>query len=398
MLNGHITDRQGSTLYINCPVHTSESHRSFHIWLDKQGWYCHGCGKGGDILQLVEFVQSHQVTTGQAGKMPDSHRKARDWLAAKAGLPPLSNVGLSPKEIKELEAARHLNIRAWECLTAITEFYKDKLFKNSEAANWLKEKYALDAKAIETFLIGYADNDGLIGYLKKLGFTLREMTASGAFRPSSQNEDVVYPTFENRIIFPYLSKGRTVFMIARKTPWTPDNKYEAGKYKKLPVHDPQKRRYIAEGIDNGTLYNEDKEVIEKALKEAVKNPFVTSSNGKHDPLEKPLIENEDKKIDHLYPAGGKYPLTHPVSTEAISKVDAVRDKALSLGWTEKGLYQDRGRFKLLCGQDYGLVCYLGKGERIGEVTRESIEIIKPSGISHQFYNRDVDQPWIKRSK
>ena len=26
-------------------------------------------------------------------------------------------------------------------------------------------------------------------------------------------------------------------MIGRKTPWTPENEYEAGKYKKLPVHD-----------------------------------------------------------------------------------------------------------------------------------------------------------------
>jgi len=24
--------------------------------LDKQGWYCFGCGAGSDVLQLVEFI------------------------------------------------------------------------------------------------------------------------------------------------------------------------------------------------------------------------------------------------------------------------------------------------------------------------------------------------------
>ncbi|MFQ5647506.1 MAG: CHC2 zinc finger domain-containing protein, partial [bacterium] len=258
LLSGNITDAQGMTLYVNCPVHQSKSERSLHIWLDKQGWFCHGCAKGGDVLQLVEFIQSGgKITTGQSGIMPDTHRSARDWLAKKSGLPPLKHLKLEPAEIKKLEAARALTLRAEECLTAITGFYKSQLLRKTLQLDWLKEKYALDKAAIETFQIGYADNDGLIDHLFKSGFTLREMTASGAFRPDAQNDEVVYPVFENRIVFPYLSKGRTVFMIARKTPWTPDNKYEAGKYKKLPVHNDQKRPYIAEGINNGTLYNED---------------------------------------------------------------------------------------------------------------------------------------------
>ncbi|MFQ5647534.1 MAG: CHC2 zinc finger domain-containing protein, partial [bacterium] len=257
ILGGHIKEEQGSTLFVDCPRHQSDSHRSFHVWTDKQGWYCHGCGKGGDVLQLVEFIQSGEVTTGRTGIMPDTHRHARDWLAARIGLPSLSHAGLSPEERKKVEAAQALTLQAEECLTALTEFYKNRLLANPEALQWLQEKYALDIAAVESFQIGYANNEGVIDYLKKAGFTLREMTASGAFRPDSQNDEIVYPVFEKRIIFPYISRGRTVFMIARKTPWTPDNKFEGGKYKKLPVHDPQKRPFIAPGIDNATLYNED---------------------------------------------------------------------------------------------------------------------------------------------
>ena len=44
------------------------------------------------------------------------------------------------------------------------------------------------------------------------------------------------------------------------------------------------------------------------------------------------------------------------------------------------------------------ICYLKPGDRIGEVTLQSIEIIHPlpSEVRHRFYNPDVDQPWIRR--
>ena len=99
--------------------------------------------------------------------------------------------------------------------------------------------------------------------------------------------------------------------------------------------------------------------------------------------------------DNQYQVFGKYPITYPVLPEAMAKVDVIRNKALGLGWTESGLYQTQGRFRFPCGQDYGLVCYLEKDESIGEVTREYIEIISPSGVRHRFYNHDVEQPWIK---
>ena len=83
MLGGRVTQESGATLFCDCPNHRSQSHRSLHIMLDKQGWYCFGCGVGGDVLQLVEFVQAGVVTRGQSGVMPESHRRARDFLAAR---------------------------------------------------------------------------------------------------------------------------------------------------------------------------------------------------------------------------------------------------------------------------------------------------------------------------
>ena len=46
----------------------------------------------------------------------------------------------------------------------------------------------------------------------------------------------------------------------------------------------------------------------------------------------------------------------------------------------------------------GLVCYVGAAHRIGELTRHSIELIgpPPQEVRNRSYNRDVEQPWIRR--
>ncbi len=65
-----------------------------------------------------------------------------------------------------------------------------------------------------------------------------------------------------------------------------------------------------------------------------------------------------------------------VSPRAIAQVDAIRDQAFSLGWSHASLYATHGRFAFPCGQDYGLVCFLDAGNRIGNVTREYVEIVR----------------------
>jgi hypothetical protein len=78
-------------------------------------------------------------------------------------------------------------------------------------------------------------------------------------------------------------------------------------------------------------------------------------------------------------------------------VDAISEQALSLGWERERLHGlgSSGIFD----PRRGLVCFLKSGDQIGEVTRESIEIIgpPPNGSRLRFYNPDVDQPWIRRA-
>jgi hypothetical protein len=85
-----------------------------------------------------------------------------------------------------------------------------------------------------------------------------------------------------------------------------------------------------------------------------------------------------------------------VSPESAALVDAIRDRALALGWTHESLYQTRGSMRFPLGSDYGLICYLKPGDRIGDVTTHSIEVILPDNVCQRFYNPNVDQPWIRR--
>ena len=85
-----------------------------------------------------------------------------------------------------------------------------------------------------------------------------------------------------------------------------------------------------------------------------------------------------------------------ISAEAMALVDSISEDALSLGWKRQRLYA-AGSSRVFA-PDRGLVCFLKPGDRLGEVTLQSIEIIHPlpSEVRHRFYNPDVDQPWVKK--
>ncbi len=96
---------------------------------------------------------------------------------------------------------------------------------------------------------------------------------------------------------------------------------------------------------------------------------------------------------YRYPADGTGAY-HPVSKTALALVDAIRDRALALGWTMDQLYRNVG----MAHRDWGLVCYLRSGDKIGEITRQSIEIVHRSQSAPRalrFYNHEVEQPWLK---
>ena len=97
---------------------------------------------------------------------------------------------------------------------------------------------------------------------------------------------------------------------------------------------------------------------------------------------------------------GSQPVVSDSHHEALERarglVDQIRDQAFGLGWTLESLYRSDGFQRRSFAAQSGLVCYIGPDDRLGEVTRQSIEIIGPPPIEvrRRFYNPDVEQPWI----
>lgn len=260
-----ITSEKNNTLYCDCPVHESNSKTSFEVDTAKQNWYCFGCGVGGDILHLVEFVQSKSVTKKVSGKMPENHIKARNFLAARVGLPALSSYGLTTEQLQQIEQNRLYESRVKECFTEIAVYYYEKLLETKKTPesdspyHLLKKNWGLSDEIIDRLKIGYApiesSSQNIFTYLEKKGFDILEIAGTGVFTMDQQEN--LYPFFKNRLTFPYWSNGAVIYMIGRQTPWTEDQPWEKGKYKKSLTHNPHEHIHVAPFISNSVLYNED---------------------------------------------------------------------------------------------------------------------------------------------
>jgi len=254
LIGDRITDESGDVIYVDCPRHASVSRRSFHIDRRKQFWRCWGCDVAGDVLHLVEFIQSGVVTKNAAGRMPDSHRAARDYLARRAGLPPLSQWNLSPEQVKEIEARRSEEELVFGVLTDIAEFYHKKFLDRKDVWDAFRAQYGISDDTIKSIQIGFSDNDGLLTYLREKKYTAADMSKTGCFNFDFQEN--LLPVFKNRYVFPYWKQGRVVYLIARQSPWTEKSEYERPKYKKLQLPNDQ-RKYVSQCVSNRYFFNED---------------------------------------------------------------------------------------------------------------------------------------------
>ena len=74
----------------------------------------------------------------------------------------------------------------------------------------------------------------------------------------------------------------------------------------------------------------------------------------------------------LYPTTGNWQYTVSIDPEVVKIIDSIRDEALSKGWSEASLYQNRGHF--IAGKWYGLICILDKTDRIERIDEDIIYI------------------------
>lgn len=158
-----------------CPLHR-ESKPSFYVNAAKSLFYCHGCGRGGDLIRWI------QLSLGLSFRESVEHLKRE--LGQVANLP-------------------------GELLEQTTAFYQCQLHRHVEAAHYLAQRGLRDPDLIQQLRIGYAPGGNLRRHLATLGFSLDVLLQAGLI--NDQGRD----TFCRRVVFPCSQQGRVINLYGR---------------------------------------------------------------------------------------------------------------------------------------------------------------------------------------
>ena len=143
-----------------CPLH-HDTRPSFYVNARKNLFYCHGCGRGGDLIRFVELTERlsfrHSVVFLQRQLAPSGTSCVLEQTAA---------------------------------------FYRLQLHRHPEAVQYLAQRGLRDPALIEELGIGYAPGGNLRSHLVALGYSLDLLLDLGLI--NQQGRD----TFCRRVIFP----------------------------------------------------------------------------------------------------------------------------------------------------------------------------------------------------
>jgi DNA primase len=156
-----------------CPLH-QETRPSFYVNPHKNLFYCHGCGRGGDLIRFVQLFLD---------------------------LPFRQTVAHLEQELTPALASPLLEETA--------AFYLLQLHRHPEATLYLEHRGLHDPALMGELGIGYAPGGNLRRHLAALGYSFDLLLDSGLI--SSQGRDA----FCRRVIFPCRQHGQIVNLYGR---------------------------------------------------------------------------------------------------------------------------------------------------------------------------------------
>src|SRR5436189_3374167 len=156
-----------------CPLHP-DTRPSFYVNAAKNLFYCHGCGRGGDLIRFVQLFLD---------------------------LPFHQTVALLQQELTPAPVSRLLEETA--------AFYQSQLHRHPEGIRYLEQRGLHDPALIEEMGIGYAPGGNLRRHLAALGYSFELLLDSGLI--SSPGRDA----FCHRVIFPCRQRGQIVNLYGR---------------------------------------------------------------------------------------------------------------------------------------------------------------------------------------
>src|SRR3989344_3168081 len=179
-------DKAGGSYKALCPFH-NERTPSFNVSPSRDGYYCFGCNRGGDIFTFVQEIEGVDFT-GALRILAD-----RDGVELK-------------RENIEAKSERERLLAVKE---EATNFYEEHLEDNSAAKEYLIGR-GLEAGTIRSFRIGYAPLDWRLLYehLRAKKFLDGEIEKAGLTKKAEGKG--YYDRFRGRIMFPIFDIGGRV--------------------------------------------------------------------------------------------------------------------------------------------------------------------------------------------
>ena len=158
-----------------CPFH-QESKPSFYVNAVKNLFYCHGCGRGGDLIRFL------QLSLGLSFRQSVEHLKRE-----------LGQVANPSAELLEQTSA----------------FYQCQLQRHAEGVQYLAQRGLRDPDLIQELGIGYAPGGNLLRHLASSGYPLDLLLQAGLINGRCHD------TFCRRVIFPCSQQGRVINLYGR---------------------------------------------------------------------------------------------------------------------------------------------------------------------------------------
>jgi len=156
-----------------CPLH-QETRPSFYVNATKNLFYCHGCGRGGDLIRFVQLFLD---------------------------LPFRQTVALLEQELAPAPVSRLLEETA--------AFYQLQLHRHPEATRYLEHRGLHNPVLIEELGIGYAPGGNLRRHLSAWGSSLDLLLEIGLINHHGRD------AFCRRVIFPCRQHGQIVNLYGR---------------------------------------------------------------------------------------------------------------------------------------------------------------------------------------
>lgn len=179
--------KAGRNMVCLCPFH-SEKSPSCTVFPDTQSFYCFGCGAGGDAITFTMKIENLEYI------------EAVRFLAERAHMS-------MPDEAQNNDLSR-LKSRVLEINRTAARFFHDTLVNGADGEKgrrYFAERH-LTAKTITKYGLGYAPEswDKLRKYMNSQGYSDNELVTANLCTRSTKNEDHVFDSFRDRVMFPII--------------------------------------------------------------------------------------------------------------------------------------------------------------------------------------------------